>query len=326
MGETSAQRVLPSDELPRPRILYEHSPARTRREASATTVALPTIRRVKVGESDVLLTRLVGGEVVAFATNCPHQATPLEQASVFEGKLRCPRHQYLYDLRTGANIFPSRDARPGALWKLKPGFLPVYRVVEREGWIWIAERPEPPPPGYDPRKEKRPLRLTVAPRRKPPPPAEEPPADKPPTLGDPIALAGTASPPALEPETPIPTAGQSESQPLLLEPVEALEGEEFELVLPTRFVPACLWRLDFPGEGVTLLSQTFEPGAEPRYRLRLAARSPGEVTLRCTYARPWDATPKDARAFRICVRPRPGDPEVAHRSREAEAPAGAPRA
>lgn len=300
MGNTTARRVLRSEDLPRPRLLYEHSPARTRREASATTVPVPTIRRVAIGGSEVLVTRLVTGEVVAFVTNCPHQGTPLEGGSIFEGKLRCPRHQYLYDLRTGQNIFPSSDASPESLWKLKPGFLPVHAVEEREGWVWVRERPEPPPPGYDPRLEVPPGGVRAVPVRTPPD-AAAPALEVPSSLEELLAQLGAAS----ESQTPGP-AGDGPPQPPP-ETVEVIAGEEFELVLPTRFSPACIWKLDCTSGEVSLLAQTFEEGSEPRYRLRLVAPSPGEAVVCCIYARPWDRMPKDARAYRILARPSPGD-------------------
>ncbi|MDQ4134335.1 MAG: Rieske (2Fe-2S) protein [Actinomycetota bacterium] len=101
-------QVLRSDELP------EGSPED------------PGIRRVTAGRVNVLVARLDSGEVVAFDTVCPHQLTDLQEAHFWEGNLRCPRHQYVYDLGTGENLLPTREAEPETLWKLKPGYLPTY--------------------------------------------------------------------------------------------------------------------------------------------------------------------------------------------------------
>lgn len=105
----------------------------------------PDFHLVRVGGADVLVARLPDGRPVAFSAECPHQATPLEGATFWDGRLRCARHLYLYDVDTGENVLPARDATPEALVRLKPGYLPVYRTEERDGWIWVAEGPEPPP-------------------------------------------------------------------------------------------------------------------------------------------------------------------------------------
>ncbi len=80
----------------------------------------PELRKVRVGDSEMILCRLADGEVVAFGTHCPHQGTDLMEASFFDGNLRCPHHLYLYDPRTGENVVPSRDARPENLWNAPP--------------------------------------------------------------------------------------------------------------------------------------------------------------------------------------------------------------
>ncbi|MGH9156991.1 MAG: Rieske (2Fe-2S) protein, partial [Acidimicrobiales bacterium] len=134
----SMQAVLRSDALP------------------AGTAVAPALVRVEVGGRDVLLCRTDEGHVVAFCATCPHQQTSLEEASFFDGKLRCVRHLYLYDPVTGENIIPTRDARPESLWKLKPGYLPVYQVDERDGWIWVSDQPKSPPASFDPSLELRP--------------------------------------------------------------------------------------------------------------------------------------------------------------------------
>lgn len=114
----------------------------------------PEFHRVRVGTADLLVARMPDGEVVAFSAECPHQATPLEGATFWEGKLRCARHLYLYDLATGENVLPTRESSPEALRRLKPGFLPVHRAEERDGWVWVEETPQPAPPCFDPAAER----------------------------------------------------------------------------------------------------------------------------------------------------------------------------
>jgi nitrite reductase/ring-hydroxylating ferredoxin subunit len=122
----------------------------------AGTDGEPRFVEVSVGGADLLVARLSDGDVVAFAAVCPHLATPLEGATLRSARLRCARHLYEYDVRTGENVVPARQARPDLLWKLRPGYLAVHRVEERDGWIRVATTPEPPPTAYDAGLERRP--------------------------------------------------------------------------------------------------------------------------------------------------------------------------
>jgi nitrite reductase/ring-hydroxylating ferredoxin subunit len=241
-------------------------------ECTVGTAQEPGMRQVRVGSAWVLVARLAGGEVVAFSTTCPHQATPLDDATVWDGYLRCPRHQYLYDLATGENVLPTRDHEPGSLWKLKPGYLPVHRVEERDGWIFVAERPEPPPPAYDPALEQPPARDRAAPGAVPAP-----------------ALPAASGPV----EHPVRT-------------VDARLGEEVELTLPTSFSPGHMWTVDVDGGTMKVRGQRFQPGDQPVQLVRLWAGAPGPVTVRCSYATPWGGTPKEVRTFVVHVRPAAG--------------------
>lgn len=239
----------------------------------------PGFHRVNAGRSEVLVTRLPGGEVVAFASVCPHQATPLDASTFWEGRLRCGRHLYLYDLHTGENVLPARDASPEALRRLRPGYLPVHRAEERDGWIWVAERPEPAPACYDPAAE-RPL----------PPGAVATPAPAPP---------GAAAPGPVP--APAATAGPVEHE---TETVEVRVGEEFELVLATSPRPAHMWRSDVSAApGVAVVSEGFAPDQPPRHIARLVARTCGEAEVRFTYATPWDPKPVETRSFVVRVEP-----------------------
>ena len=230
------------------------------------TAGEPGFHRVRVGRAEVLVTRLPSGEAVAFAADCPHQQTPLDAATFWDGKLRCGRHQYLYDVHTGANVLPARDAPPEAMHKLKPGYLPIHPVEERDGWIWVADAPEPPPATYDPELERSP--------RTPPPPS-------PPTA--PAAPSG-------------PVDGGTETRRVRV-------GEEFELVLPTTPRPAHMWRVSVASGGVAVVSEAFAPDAPPRHVARLVARVGGDAEVRCTYATPWAQEPAETRRFLVRVDP-----------------------
>ncbi len=43
----------------------------------------------------------VGGVLVAHATTCPHWLGPLGEAPVIDGRVRCPWHGYVFDIRSG---------------------------------------------------------------------------------------------------------------------------------------------------------------------------------------------------------------------------------
>lgn len=224
----------------------------------------PKIRRVRAGESEVLLARLEGGGVVAFAPTCPHQDTSLEDATVWDGSLRCPRHLYLYDPKTGENVLPAHDALPGTLWKLRPRYLPVYRVEERDGWIWVADAPEPPPAGYDPEQERR--------------PAHPPEPD--------ATVTTTPTGPLVQPR----------------EELSATAGEELDLVLATSLRPGHLWRGEVT-DGLVVVSQRVDPGSGGAFRIRVRAAHPGQATMKWIYARPWDVEPAEIRVFVVRIAP-----------------------
>jgi nitrite reductase/ring-hydroxylating ferredoxin subunit/predicted secreted protein len=126
------------------------------------------LHKVTVGGAPLMLARLPDGRVVAFSSNCPHQNTDLGRAEFVEGVVQCPLHGYCYDVETGENVYPAGEVEPDELWRLKPGYLSVHPVEERDGWIWVGPEPLPAPASYDPDLER------------PPAPAGPPPAPLPP--------------------------------------------------------------------------------------------------------------------------------------------------
>lgn len=67
---------------------------------SALLTTLP--RLVEFGGERFRLLALEG-EVIAHAATCPHWLGPLDDAPVEDGCIRCPWHDYRFDIRTGAS-------------------------------------------------------------------------------------------------------------------------------------------------------------------------------------------------------------------------------
>ncbi len=72
-----------------------------------TLGALPdnTPHAVEVDGVRILLLR-DGGEVRAFSATCPHAGAPLEQGAVCDGRLVCPWHKAMFDVRDGTLLEP----------------------------------------------------------------------------------------------------------------------------------------------------------------------------------------------------------------------------
>jgi nitrite reductase/ring-hydroxylating ferredoxin subunit/predicted secreted protein len=231
------------------------------------------IRRVQVGNQLVLVGRLESGQVVAFGTTCPHEMTDLEHATFVGGRVRCPRHNYLYDPETGANVIPTAVSRPESLWKLRPGYLPTWRTEEHDGWVWISKRPNGPPECWDPATEVRPD-------------------------GNRDSAVASARAPRDQ--------GPAAATPALVEhPVETLQvplGGEFQVRLPAAPKPAYLWRVEVSTGLLTVVGQIFDPtSSPPELHVRVRADAPGEATLRCCYRRPWDVEPAEIRTYLVAV-------------------------
>jgi nitrite reductase/ring-hydroxylating ferredoxin subunit len=246
------------------------------------------IRRVRAGDTYVLLARLPDGDVVAFDVTCPHQVTELDEGSIVDGLVSCPRHRYLYDPRSGANVVPAATAKRENLWKLCPGYLPCFPVEEREGWIWVDPRPKPPPETYDPQLEERP-----GGRRR---------GLDAPTLPD-VMIPG---PPPLD----MPTERS-------LKVMDVAWQSTFDLRLPIPPGERQAWRLEVVGRALTVVDEEYEPGESPHQLVRLAARTPGASTLCCTYAYPDRPLPAAVRTYIVRVLPHSAPDGLERRSNDA---------
>lgn len=234
------------------------------------------IRRVRAGDTYVLVARLADGRVVAFDPTCPHQVTELDTATIVDGLVSCPRHRYLYDPESGRNVVPSCTAKRENLWKLKPGYLPCFAVEERDGWIWVDPFPKPAPEGFDPALEERPLG-----RRRG--------EDEPDVTGPEVMIPG---PPPLD----MPTERS-------LRVLDVAADSTFDLRLPIPPGERQAWRMEMVGRALTVVEEEYEPGDAPHQLVRLAAQGAGASTLCFTYAYPDRPLPAAVRTYIVRVVP-----------------------
>lgn len=82
-------------------------------------------RLVELGATRVVLAR-VGDAVYACGDVCAHRGGPLSEGTLSGGRLACPWHGWMYDVRTGQCTFPARG-----------GSVPSYPVRIDAGEIWI---------------------------------------------------------------------------------------------------------------------------------------------------------------------------------------------
>ena len=75
-------------------------------------------------------------------------------------------------------------------------------------------------------------------------------------------------------------------------------GATFELRLAATPRPGFVWRVETDGSLLAVVGQRSERDG---HVVRLAARSAGRTTVRCTYARPWDREPADVWSYDVVV-------------------------
>jgi len=78
------------------------------------------------------------GRIYALSGLCPHQWKPLAGATIWDGLLTCPWHNFQYDLRTGENRYPSNVYPAGAEYlREQVAPLKTYPVEIRGGAVWV---------------------------------------------------------------------------------------------------------------------------------------------------------------------------------------------
>ena len=86
---------------------------RWHRLVGEATLAAGELRRVRVGEREIVLVN-DGGEYLALDGRCTHKPDALlAEGLLFRGAIVCPWHGFRYDVKTGRNVHPG-GARPVA--------------------------------------------------------------------------------------------------------------------------------------------------------------------------------------------------------------------
>jgi nitrite reductase/ring-hydroxylating ferredoxin subunit len=74
-----------------------------------------------------------GGELLAFASICPHMLGPLDRGDIRNGVVECPWHGYRFDVRSGACVSGSRCAlAPAPKIRISAGGDVIAEVVDRQ--------------------------------------------------------------------------------------------------------------------------------------------------------------------------------------------------
>jgi nitrite reductase/ring-hydroxylating ferredoxin subunit len=82
---------------------------RARRVASLDEVPAGRPKLVDLAGTRIVLAR-VGDVVYACGEVCSHRGGPLSEGKLNGVRLTCPWHGWMYDVRTGQCLFPSRGA------------------------------------------------------------------------------------------------------------------------------------------------------------------------------------------------------------------------
>lgn len=95
------------------------------RAAALADLAPGQLRLAEVDGTRVVLAR-VGDRVHALGATCAHRGGPLAEGKLSGTRLACPWHGWMYDVRTGQCLFPSRG-----------GPVPSYRVRVEGDDVWV---------------------------------------------------------------------------------------------------------------------------------------------------------------------------------------------
>ncbi|MEP6692518.1 MAG: aromatic ring-hydroxylating dioxygenase subunit alpha [Gemmatimonadaceae bacterium] len=99
------------------------------------TSARPLARTIL--ETPLVLWRSDGARAVAMEDRCAHRNAPLSRGSLFDGRIGCPYHGWVYDASGACVAVPSEgECRPRAECRV-----PSFPVREQHGlvWVWMGE-------------------------------------------------------------------------------------------------------------------------------------------------------------------------------------------
>lgn len=102
------------------------------------------MKLVALGRRPIVVAN-VDGEFFAFHDICPHEGESLHRGVLWGDEIDCPRHHYLYNVRTGENRYPRTIYPPEMRRRYAKQVRPMrtyrVRVVGRDV---LVERPDPP--------------------------------------------------------------------------------------------------------------------------------------------------------------------------------------
>jgi nitrite reductase/ring-hydroxylating ferredoxin subunit len=96
------------------------------RVARLADIAPGSVTRVEVEGAGVVLAR-VGDAVHALSDECAHQGGPLGEGRLSGARLTCPWHGWMFDVKTGTCLMPSRG-----------GAVPSYPTRVDGDDVWVT--------------------------------------------------------------------------------------------------------------------------------------------------------------------------------------------
>jgi nitrite reductase/ring-hydroxylating ferredoxin subunit len=66
------------------------------------------VTKIEINGQPILLLRWQG-ELLAISAHCPHAAADLSQGEFYRGKIECPDHGYVFDVRNGRALWPEDE-------------------------------------------------------------------------------------------------------------------------------------------------------------------------------------------------------------------------
>jgi nitrite reductase (NADH) small subunit len=78
-------------------------------------------RVVRVGGVGIAVFRTGAGEVFALRDSCPHRGGPLSQGIVHGGRVTCPLHDWVIDLKSGSAVGADEGCTPTFAARVQAG-------------------------------------------------------------------------------------------------------------------------------------------------------------------------------------------------------------